>query len=262
MGRRVDVKRLEDGRALLNIGCGVRAHRAWNNIDRSPYAWLVRHATLAKLLKRLGLLSEQRCQRLEAVDPQLVYGDVRRGLPFASDTFEAVYHSYFMGVIDRKQVPYVLRECHRVLKPGGTIRVVVRDFEQLVNRYTEAVAALGRGDDGAEGDHDAVASDMFELMVRRTARGTSEQRFPMCVLERFVRGNTVDQGEALRWHYDEYSLGRLLREAGFSDVRRTDAATSNIEGWAEFGLDTNEDRTVYKPWSLYMEATKQTALLR
>jgi ubiquinone/menaquinone biosynthesis C-methylase UbiE len=256
MARRADVKTLDDGRALLNIGCGVRTHRAWNNIDRSPYAWLVRHMTLAKLLRRFGLLSEQRCQRLEAVDPQMIYGDVRKGLPFASDTFEAVYQSYFMGVIDRERVPHVLGECHRVLKAGGTIRVVVRDFEQLVNRYTEAVAALGRGDDGAAEDYDAVLSDIFELMVRRNARGTSEQHFLVRVLERALRGSTLDQGEALRWHYDQHSLGRLLREAGFSDVRRVDAVTSNIEGWAEFALDTSQDGTVYKPWSLYMEATK------
>lgn len=56
--------------------------------------------------------------------------------------------------------------------------------------------------------------------------------------------------------YDEYSLGALLSDVGFKNIQETDYSTSRIDGWAQFGLDVNEDGTVYKPGSLYMEAIK------
>jgi len=56
--------------------------------------------------------------------------------------------------------------------------------------------------------------------------------------------------------YDEVSLARLLRQCGFSDIRRVDAATSAIESFSRFHLDTNADGTAYKPDSLYMEALR------
>lgn len=256
MKRIAKVKTLKDGRALLNVGCGTRTHWEWNNIDRSPYARLVRHMSLARLLRRVGILSEERYERLTISDPQMICWDARRGLPFDDNAFDAVYHSHFIVCIDRTRVPHVMSECQRVLKDGGMIRIVVSDFEQLVRRYSDAVAALGRGEREAEQDYDEAVSDMFELMVRRSPEGTSEQRRLVRMLERLLRGDTIDQGEALRWHYDEYSMCRLLQEAGFHDMQRVDAATSRIKGWARFALDTNEDGTVYKTGSIYMEAVK------
>jgi hypothetical protein len=42
----------------------------------------------------------------------------------------------------------------------------------------------------------------------------------------------------------------------FKDVRTRDLPASRIDGWSEFHLDINEDGTVYKPGSLYMEGEK------
>jgi len=262
MKRITKVKTLEDGRALLNVGCGTRTHCEWNNIDRSPYARLVHHMSLARFLRRVGILSPKRYENLRFTDLQIICWDVRQGLPFDDNAFDAVYHSHFLGHIDRVQVPYIMSECHRVLKNGGTIRIVVPDLEQLVRRYCDATAALRLGERGAAEDYEETVFDIFELMVRRAPEGTSEQPPLVRMLERVVRGDTMDQGEARRWHYDEYSLSRLLQEAGFGEIQRVDAVTSRIEGWARFALDINEDGTVYKPCSLYMEAVKQPTARR
>lgn len=64
------------------------------------------------------------------------------------------------------------------------------------------------------------------------------------------------QGEIHQWMYDRYSLARLLEQTGFHHPVQRTACESATENWLQFHLDTEPDGTVYKPDSLYMEATK------
>jgi hypothetical protein len=46
-----------------------------------------------------------------------------------------VYSSHFLEHIPFNQVPSFLKECYRVLKPGGVIRLVLPDFEEMCREY-------------------------------------------------------------------------------------------------------------------------------
>jgi predicted SAM-dependent methyltransferase len=61
--------------------------------------------------------------------------DLNAKLPYESDFFDLVYSSHFIEHISREKVEYFLYECHRVLKPGGIIRIVTPDFENIVSEY-------------------------------------------------------------------------------------------------------------------------------
>ncbi len=56
--------------------------------------------------------------------------------------------------------------------------------------------------------------------------------------------------------YDRHSLARLLLEVGFVKPTVFSAAESQVGGWGAFCLDTEEDGTVRKPDSLFMEARR------
>lgn len=62
-------------------------------------------------------------------------------------------------------------------------------------------------------------------------------------------------GEIHQWMYDVYSLGNLLRDVGFNNVRQMQFDKSDIPNWATFGLD-QVDNVVRKPDSLFVEAIK------
>ena len=66
-------------------------------------------------------------------------------------------------------------------------------------------------------------------------------------------------GERHRWMYDEYSLGKSLEAAGFSQIRRLAFNESQIVNFNSYFLDCNSDRTAYKNISIYMEAVKECA---
>jgi hypothetical protein len=167
-----------------------------------------------------------------------------------------VYHSHFLEHIDREFVPGVLKACHDALKPGGVLRVVVPDLELLTRAYLDAVADLRAQPSRSMEAHEFAVSELFDQMVRTTPAGTAQQRPLARTLERLIRGNAADTGELHRWMYDEFSLNRLLLDAGFRTTARHSATSSGVAGWPSFNLDTNADGSVYKPESIFVEATK------
>src|SRR5271165_2567741 len=115
MGK-VPAKRLTDGRALLNIGCGTTMDWRWNNLDFSFYARLAHHPWLGRILRRCGIVSRDRYEKLLRIDPTIIVRDIRRRLPFSDCSLDLVYHSQVLEHLDRDAAAGMIRECHRVLK--------------------------------------------------------------------------------------------------------------------------------------------------
>ncbi len=65
-----------------------------------------------------------------------------------------------------------------------------------------------------------------------------------------------ESGEVHRWMYDRYSLGRILKRTGFTEVRVVDANRSLIPDWEEYSLDVNLEGEAAKPDSVYVEGVK------
>ncbi len=60
-------------------------------------------------------------------------------LPFPDNHFDVVYTSHFVEHIPKSSITNFVLECHRVLKPGGVIRIVVPDFENIVREYVKNI---------------------------------------------------------------------------------------------------------------------------
>ena len=71
-------------------------------------------------------------------DPQWqpdVLADLSQPLPFADGYADFLQSEDFIGQLDFRQAGAFLRECHRVLKPGGALRLLTPDLGQLVDHY-------------------------------------------------------------------------------------------------------------------------------
>jgi SAM-dependent methyltransferase len=191
---------------MLNLGAGLGQDEAWINYDRSRVA-RVAHNPVARALvaaaARLGLASKG-----EILDwPKSTRtADLTKGIPHGDGTVDAVYSSHMLEHVTRDQAEFVLRECHRVLRPGGTLRVVVPDLRLLARKYLD-------GDRAFFGDHDGPLADAFvrSLYLRSVPKG----RLPERLARRVLR---TDEG-GHQWMYDGESMSRLIARAGFRDVR-------------------------------------------
>ena len=63
-------------------------------------------------------------------------------------------------------------------------------------------------------------------------------------------------GEIHQWMYDRYSLGKLLKQAGFREIRVCRADESMIANFNSYLLDIEPDGSVRKPDSLFMEGRR------
>ena len=130
---------------LLNVGCGRRFHPAWTNID------------------------------LESWDPQVTQHDITKGLPFEDDHFDAVYHSHVLEHLEPRDGERLLDECYRVLRPGGVLRIVVPNLEQIATLYLKYHKEAWAGNEGAAVNYNWMKLELLDQLVRSHSGGAMGQ---------------------------------------------------------------------------------------
>jgi predicted SAM-dependent methyltransferase len=175
----------ERGEVKLHLGCGGEHKMGWINIDL------------------LG-------------DPVDVAWNLARPLPFDSGSVAAIFHEHLLEHLPLTAGDHFLRECHRVLRPGGILRVGVPDAGQLLRSY---------------------AGDRSYLEELHPGRPTAL----LAVQELFY------------WHrhcamFDVDTLSLLFEAGGFPDPRQ--------RAFGETDLDPAPDTERRRAGTLYMEARK------
>ncbi len=89
----------------LNFGCGSRYAAGWTNID------------------------------FRGDGTNVIRANLLSGFPFADHTFDAVYSSHVLEHFTPEQGAFLLKESNRVLRSGGTLRIVVPDLEASCREY-------------------------------------------------------------------------------------------------------------------------------
>ncbi|MES2884295.1 MAG: methyltransferase domain-containing protein [Pseudomonadota bacterium] len=177
----------------LNLGCGSNEKAGWINIDAGPNA-----------------------------DFML---DLRRRLPFQNDSAALIYSEHFfehLGYPD--SACFHLRECYRVLAPGGLISFGVPHGEKYVRLYLEELAG-GKTDIDPPGSYASWA------------------RTPMERLNFIFHQAYREDHAEHRFAYDFQTLAKRLSEAGFVQVE-------------ERVWDAELDSRYRKFGSLYVHARK------
>ena len=175
---------------LLNFGCGDRVMPGWVNVDgwqRGPV--------------------DLRC-------------DLRCPLPLDAGSCAAIFSDHVLYCLAIQSRPSVFREFHRLLEPGGTLRVVVNDCKKIAEAYTRNDPAF------------------WEMAC----------------------SGPTSRGEGINWFFHSHSctfvddfetLEFALREAGFREVVQRGHRESPLP---ELRIDCDApDRVVA---NLYVEAVK------
>jgi len=157
----------------LNIGCGKKHLSGFVNMDiEQPY------------------------------DKKL---DARGGLPYSERTVDGVYSEHFFEHLTQTEGLGFLRECRRVLKPGGVVRIAMPDLDELIRRYT---SEDWRGD-----------GDMFKLGFD-------------WVVNRCEMMNIAMREWGHRHVYNEEELVRIARLAGLEPIKRCENGKSDTPEFA------------------------------
>lgn len=121
----------------LNLCCGTNVFPGWLNIDRTDVEVdYLRHLRDAPV----GFVWPPEQQRIadavKAGKLEFRRHDVRQGLPFADGSVDAIYIGQAIEHFNRRtEAPRLLRECYRVLRVGGHIKLTTPHLRALVSAY-------------------------------------------------------------------------------------------------------------------------------
>jgi SAM-dependent methyltransferase len=200
---------VDRGNFYVQYGCGLCAPQGWINFDASPRL---------RIERTFGLRSVLRISTGHLFPSNVRFGDIARGLPLADESAQGVYCSHVLEHVPRDDIPAVLRNTFRLLRPGGVFRLVVPDLQWRVARY---LASGG----------DATAADAF---IESCQLGTRNKAKTPASWLRAQFGRS-----AHLWMYDFAALRSLLVEAGFDWIRR---CTLGDSGDPMFTLVETADR--------------------
>lgn len=71
-----------------------------------------------------------------------VLADLALGLPFQSGCADFIHTEDFIDQLELEAAGDFLRECHRILRPGGVIRILTPDIQKLCEMYVNHPQSL------------------------------------------------------------------------------------------------------------------------
>lgn len=164
-----------DGKKV-NLGCGSNIKYGWINIDRNINTEFGNNGTL--------VLSH----------------DFLNGLPFADESVDTIYACHLFQKHNTDVGFSIIKECFRVLKPGGVLRVSVPDTGAMIRAYYESNDAY----------FDKLKSKFPEFLPNDLIMAPID----------FITRN------AMGWNheniYDSTKMVKMLTGAGFGTVRETE----------------------------------------
>lgn len=185
----------------LNLGCGIKCPDGWVNIDSSFGVYLSKKPLLSKILyvvvpKFLGVLPTTSWPK------NTTWMDLTKPFKFPENSVDYIYSSHTFEHFTYEESTFVLSECYKVLKPGGVLRIIVPDFESVVNKYFENKVT----DPTVAARKFHVNSGFFEIPVPNSF-------FPLIKFYFQKKNNHA-------FMYDEEGLKFQIKNAGFIDMVR------------------------------------------
>jgi predicted SAM-dependent methyltransferase len=156
----------------LHIGCGQNIFEDWINID------------------------------IEANRPDVdLICDIRGTLPFEDGSCSFIYNEHVLEHLTVEEGLFFLKECRRVLQPGGILRIAMPDLERCVQKYSSENWR----------DQDWLTWPEYQFIETRAEMMNISFRW-----------------WEHKWLYDLEELTRRLSEAGFVSTKAVEWQKSDI----------------------------------
>ncbi len=193
----------------VNLGCGPSGINGWINFDWGMLPLLSKFEFVLKLLARLGLLSNNYLVKW----PKFKLVDIRKGIPLDDKSVDYIYCSHVLEHFEKWETEKILRECRRVLKKRGIMRIVLPDLEKLISKYKL-------------GEAEKFSREFYGFDKDKR----SWQRI-------FIRGH--------EWMYDKVTFVDLLKKIGFEKIELSERLKSKLPDIEKLDLAIHEELSVY-----------------
>jgi len=170
------------------------------NFDSSPTLKLQRIPGLGKMFRGGGL---------PEFPDNVKWGDIVKGLPFASGTVDRLYCSHILEHLALADFRLAIAETYRLLKPGRVFRLVLPDLEFFATEYLQS----------SQPDRAVIFMERSLLGIKKRNRS----------LTQFLRDWLG--GSKHLWMWDYCGIESELHRVGYQSVRRAKLGDSGEEAF-------------------------------
>ena len=181
----------------VQYGCGFCAPKEWQNYD----------ASLTLRAERIPVFGSFIKKNVSRFPPNVLSGDIVRGLPVPDGMADAVYASHVLEHLSREDFGLALRNTWRILTPGGVFRLIVPDLEARARSYLKRLEA-----------GQASANDWF-----MSVSSLGMEKKPAGFISLFA---SIFGASHHLWMWDWPSMKAALDMAGFTSIRRCERRDS------------------------------------
>lgn len=155
---------------LLNLGCGQKYHKEWVNID---------FVSNSEYVKQHNLLD---------------------GIPLEDNEVAVVYHSHVLEHFSKDDGFRFMKECFRVLKKNGIIRIAVPDLETIAKEYLRNLQLALEGNVEAKHNYEWIKLELLDQTVRNESGGDMKNYLhqPIIENESYVYERIGSEGKIIR----------------------------------------------------------------
>ena len=206
----------------INIGCGMSPTKNWKNYDYSTSIKLSKYPILSRVLFKLNLVNEEQNNYINySSENKIELLDATKKFPFKDSSIDVIYSSHMMEHLHRDDAINFIKECYRVLRPKGILRLVMPDLRININSYLNS------------NDADKFIEDLL-IQPPKTKSITDLAKL-------YFSGGFREH----QWMYDEKSLIKLLLSCSFKYVIALPPGKTNIPDHDDLDLYEREDESVY-----------------
>jgi SAM-dependent methyltransferase len=223
----------------VNLGCGEKWVHGWINIDWSWNARIRKHPItkpFVPLLRFFGLIDTS-----INWPPDLILHDIRKKLPFKDNSVDFIYTAHVIEHLKKYECINCLKECYRILKKDGIIRIVTPDLQFFALKYIERDQKFYYEQFRYQiSDADKFADRFLSIIYDK------KNKEPQSIKEKIK--SFLFPIPYHMWLYDFESLSAILHEIGFRNIERCAFRKGRVPD-----LDKLEEPA---PENLYIEAQK------
>ncbi len=116
----------------LNLGCGAQVVQGWINVDYAPGAKFAKIPFFRVINRRIKILNLN-------WDNSIYLHNLMKNFPWKENSIDIIYSSHTLEHFTKEDGLKFLKECYRVLKKDGVIRILVPDLECIINEYNKGI---------------------------------------------------------------------------------------------------------------------------
>jgi predicted SAM-dependent methyltransferase len=138
--------KIKEGEVGLNLGCELETIPSFVGVDGSFLIYLLKNPFIPLKIKKAvynrAWTSERhsfkQCMK-KIKNLRIIPHEIRYGLPFRNNSVKYIFTSHFIEHLIEQDSLNLFKECFRVLKQKGKIRIIVPDLDESLNEIEKNI---------------------------------------------------------------------------------------------------------------------------